>query len=568
MNTHFDQMAYCRPDPQQIRLQASAFLETMKSTDDADVFEDAFYRFDTLLSHVDTMYALCYVRHTVDTSDEFYDKENDLWDEETPIYEELHNALAKLMLSSPLREEMEKRLPLPYFLRAQCDARCFDEKVVPLLQEENRLCSRYDKLLASAEIELDGKTYNLSGLRALTQSADREMRRKAHGKMADFFLQNETVLDEIFDRLVQVRTAVAQGLGLKDFTELGYLRMGRLDYDRRDVAYYRKQVLAHVVPLAEKLFTRQTERLGYRELRYYDENFEFLSGNPMPHGTADQLVDAAQEMYDNMSPQTGDFFRMMRRCGLMDLVTKPKKAGGGYCITLADYKVPFIFSNFNGTAADVDVLTHEAGHAFQTYCSNLANIRPSGCMSPTMESCEIHSMSMEFLAWPWTKLFFGPDTDKYHFLHLSAAVKFIPYGVLVDHFQHEIYANPQWTPAQRKTCWRELEKQYLPHKDYRGCSLLERGGWWFRQSHIFTSPFYYIDYTLAQVCALQFWQRAQQKDPQTWPDYVHLCSLGGTKTFRDLLAASHLDDPFKEGCLQRIMDSVADYLNGVDDRSL
>ena len=568
MNVHFDDMVYSRPDPEQVRQQATALLEKMKKAENATLFEDAFYRFDTLLSHVDTMYALCYVRHTVNTADEFYDAENDLWDEQTPIYEELRNALARLMLSSPLRNELEQRLPKPYFLRAQCDARCFDEKIVPLLQEENRLCSRYDKLLASAEIELDGKIYNLSGLRALTQSSDRELRRKAHTKSVGFFEENETCLDEIFDRLVQVRTSIAHELGLQDFTELGYLRMGRLDYDRHDVDLYRKQVLTYVVPLAEKLFARQTERLGYGELRFYDENFEFLSGNPIPRGTPEELVEAAQLMYDRMSPQTGEFFRMMRRCGLMDLVTKPKKAGGGYCITLADYKAPFIFSNFNGTAADVDVLTHEAGHAFQTYCSILANIRPSSCMSPTMESCEIHSMSMEFLAWPWTELFFGPDTDKYHFLHLSAAVKFIPYGVLVDHFQHEIYANPQWTAEQRKACWRQLEKQYLPHKDYRNCSLLERGGWWFRQSHIFTSPFYYIDYTLAQVCALQFWKRSREQDPHAWQDYVLLCSLGGTKTFRELLASTHLEDPFKEGCLPSIMDSASQYLDSVNDRLL
>jgi len=291
-----------------------------------------------------------------------------------------------------------------------------------------------------------------------------------------------------------------------------------------------------------------------------------VDGNATPIGDPDYIVAQGRQMYHELSPETGEFIDFLLDHELVDLVSKKGKEGGGYCTFIPDFQSPFIFSNFNGTSGDVDVLTHEAGHAFQSYQSRWIDIPE--CAWPTLESCEIHSMSMEFLAWPWMEKFFGDAAMKYRYAHLGDAIKFIPYGVLVDHFQHEIYANPDFTPTERKQAWRKLEKMYVPHMDYEGNDFLENGSYWFQQGHIFGSPFYYIDYTLAQICALQFWKRANSQDPETWPDYLKLCKLGGTKSFVGLVKAANLLSPFEDGCVKSVITDIDEWLSNIDDRSL
>lgn len=399
-----------------------------------------------------------------------------------------------------------------------------------------------------------------------TLNKDRDVRKRASDAKYTYFVENEAEIDRIYDELVKVRAKIAKKLGFKNFVELGYARMNRSDYNPEMVANFRKQVQEYIVPVASKLYERQKERLGLDSLTYYDEKFEFVSGNAVPKGNAEWILENGIRMYSELSLETKEFFEFMVEGELLDLLTKKGKRGGGYCTYIPDYKAPFIFSNFNGTSGDIDVLTHEAGHAFQVYSSRWIKIPE--CNFPTYESCEIHSMSMEFFTWPWMELFFKEDTDKYKFIHLGGAVKFIPYGVTVDEFQHYIYENPDETPEERKKAWREIEKKYLPHKNYEGCDFLERGGWWFQQSHIFKSPFYYIDYALAQICALQFWKRANENREEAWKDYVELCKIGGTKSFLELVDYANLKSPFENGCVSSIINSIEQWLTSVNDKKL
>ena len=562
----FEEFKYERPELSEVQKQYALYEEKMKVCQDADEFMVLFKEINQFRGHLSSMMALASLRYTIDTSDEFYVKENDYWDENSPYYQQCNNQFYRTILESPLRKQLEERIPSTFFQLIENELKCFDEVIMEDLQLENKLASEYQKLIASAKIEFDGKTYNLASLSALTQSKDRDLRRRASYAHVQYFEEHEKEFDRIYDDLVHVRDKMAKKLGFKNYTELGYVRMNRFDYNEAMVDNYRRQVLKDVVPLANELSEKQRIRLGLDQLHFYDLNCEFESGNPAPIGTPEQLVAKAQKMYHELSDETGQFFDLMVNNHLLDLVSKPNKASGGYCTYIQDYEAPFIFSNFNGTSGDVDVLTHEAGHAFQVYQSREAGIPE--IEFPTYESCEIHSMSMEFITWPWSKEFFGKDTEKYHYLHLSSAVKFIPYGIAVDHFQHIVYNHPDLTPDERKAEWRRLEKMYLPYKNYDDCDFLERGGYWFRQGHIFTSPFYYIDYTLAQVCALQFWERTQKKDPQAWSDYLTLCKLGGTKSFLQLLEASHLKSPFMDGGLQECMDSAKAYLESVDDTAL
>jgi M3 family oligoendopeptidase len=351
---------------------------------------------------------------------------------------------------------------------------------------------------------------------------------------------------------------MASKLGFDSFVELGYARMLRTDYDAQDVANYRAAILTHIVPLTQQLYAEQAKRLGLDQLAHYDTGLLFPNGNARPQGNPEWIVGQASTMYQELSPETDAFFQFMQQHQLMDLISRDGKATGGYCTYIPDYRAPFIFSNFNGTNADIDVLTHEAGHAFQVYSSR--DFETSEYNWPTYEACEIHSMSMEFFTWPWMKLFFGSEVDRYHYGHLASALYFLPYGVAVDEFQHYVYENPDDSPAQRNAAWRAIERKYLPHRDYSDQPFLEAGGFWQKQTHIFGMPFYYIDYTLAQVCAFQFWLRNQDDHQQAWADYVRLCQAGGSKAFLQLVDLAGLDSPFAAGTVERVAQAAARWL--------
>ena len=520
-------------------------------------------------NYINEMYAssdLANIRHSINTKDEFYEGESEYWDEYMPLYIEQLQGLEKVLLYSPFRKELEEEFSKQYFDIMENSEKTFSNAILQEMQEENKLVTEYNKLIASAAIEFEGKTYNLSGMRPFMIAKDRETRKLASEACYKFFEENEEHFDTLFDKLVKVRNQKAKKLGFKNYVEYGYHMMNRTDYNQDMVKAFRKQVLEEIVPVANKLYEKQAKRLGLAKLSYYDIDFVFETGNATPQGDAHFILENGKKMYSELSLETKEFFDFMTKNELMDLETKPGKQAGGYCTLISSYKAPFIFSNFNGTSGDVDVLTHEAGHAFQVYNSRWIDV--PGLFFPTYESCEIHSMSMEFITWPWMENFFGKDVDKYKYEHLSSAVKFIPYGVVVDEFQHMIYENPEMTPDERKATWRKLERQYLPHKDYTGCGILERGTWWFKQGHIFASPFYYIDYTFAQICALQFWKKMNEDRAKGWDDYLKICKVGGTMSFLQIVELGGLISPFADGCVKSVIGDIESYLMAIDDSKL
>ena len=544
----FKDLKYERLAYEDLKAEFEKLLGRLKAAENAKQFMEVFDEINTFRGHISSMQTLCSIRHTIDTADEFYDKENEYWDNTMPLLQVYEVDLAKTMLESPFRKQTD--IPEAYYLTLENTLKSFSEEIIEDLQEENRLATEYGKLKSSAKISFRGEVYNLASIAPFMNDADREIRKEATDAYNRFFEENEEKFDEIYDKLVKVRDRMAKKLGYENFTPLGYIRMNRLDYDQAMVKNYRDQVIEDIVPLTVDLRERQARRIGVDALEYYDIGYNFKTGNPKPHGDLNELTAAALKMYQEMSKETGEFFKMMVDQELFDLPTRPNKEMGGYCTGIYDYKIPFIFANANGTSGDVDVLTHEAGHAFQAYCT-FKNVTIPDLSFPTMESAEIDSMSMEFFAHPWSHLFFKEEAEKYHYFHISDALKFLPYGCLVDHFQHEVYNHPEMTPAERKACFRELEKIYKPDIDYDGAPFLQRGGFFYRQGHIFQSPFYYIDYTLAQVCALQFFVRMLKKDEDAWKDYVHICSLGGTKTFTEIVKDAHLKVPFEDGCLKQ-----------------
>ncbi len=561
----FSELKYEHLDYEKLREEFEEKLGRLKNAKGLKEYLDVFKEINVFRGHISSMKELCSIRHTINTADEYYDRENQYWDETMPRLQKYEVEFGKILLRSPYRKYAG--IPEALYKTFENTLKSFDEAIIEDLQKENILISEYGKLKASARIEFEGKIYNLASIVPLMNDHDREVRKKATKAYTDFFAENEAKFDEIYDKLVHLRDEMAKKLGYENYIPLGYIRMNRLDYDRQMVKNYRDQVIKDIVPLSVELKKRQAQRIGVDKLEYHDTGYSFRSGNPLPHGDLDELVDAALKMYSEMSQETGKFFKMMVDEELFDLPTRENKEMGGYCTGIYDYKVPFIFSNANGTAKDIDTLTHEAGHAFQAYCS-FKNVDIPDLSFPTMEAAEIDSMSMEFFAHPWSELFFKEDADKYRYHHIESAINFLPYGCLVDHFQHEVYDHPDMTPQERKACFRRLEKIYKPDIDYRDYDIFERGGYFFMQGHIFQAPFYYIDYTLAQVCALQFFIRMLDKDEDFWNDYLHICSIGGTKSFVEIVKDAHLKVPFEEGCLKEVASRIKEELDKVDDSKL
>ena len=562
----FKDYAYERPDMTKIEADFNILLDKFVKAESFEEQDSVMEKINEIRRDFETAASLVHVRHTLDTTDEYYEKQNDYIDEISPIYEGLISKYYEALVDSKFKAELEKKWGSYIFDIAQTKLKTFSPEIIEDMQKENKLASQYTKLRASAKIMFQGEERNLAQMTPFMESSDREVRKSANEAYCKFFLDNEAEFDRIYDGLVKVRHEIATKLGYKNFVELGYARLTRTDYDADMVKGYRKQVKDHLVSVAQKLRERQRERLGLEKLLYFDEPLEFLTGNATPKGNPEWIIDKGAKMYQELSADTDEFFNYMRDNDLLDLVAKKGKDGGGYCTFFPKYKSPFIFSNFNGTSGDVDVLTHEAGHAFQVFKSR--DFKLPEYVWPTLEACEIHSMSMEFFAWPWMELFFEKDVDKYKFSHLASALLFIPYGVTVDEFQHWIYENPEVTADERKAKWREIEKNYLPWRDYAGNELLEKGGYWFRQGHIFSNPFYYIDYTLAQVCALQFWIKQNENKEKAWSEYVRLCEAGGSESFLKLVEVANLKNPFVDGTIASVIPQINDYLDKVDDKKL
>ena len=554
----FKDYKYERPNYDEVK---KLFLDLVNKINEAKTYEEQHgYIMDlnNIRKHIETMSTLASIRNSIDVSDEFYDKEQNYWDEHGPLYTELNSDFYKAIVYSKFKEDIIKDYSEQFYKICEYSLKSFSPEIISDLQEENKLMSQYTKLLASAKINFKGEELNLSGLYKYMLSDDRNERKEASQLYYNYFEEHEDEFDDIYDKLVHIRHNISKKLGFDNFVELGYIRMDRTDYTPEMVVNLRKQILEYIVPLCNKLYEKQASRLNLDKLTYIDENIEFLDGNATIKGDSKYIIENGIKMYNELSKETKEFFDFMLENELMDLETKHNKSAGGYCTYIPDYKAPFIFSNFNGTSEDMDVLTHEAGHAFQLYMSRYIDMQEINF--PTLDSCEIHSMSMEFITYPWMEVFFKEDTNKYKFAHLCSAIKFLPYGVVVDEFQHIIYSNPDMSKDERKKVWRDLEKKYLPHRDYENNKILEKGCWYFKQGHIFKDPFYYIDYVLAQICAFQFLKKMDEDKDKGWEDYLRICKVGGTQSFLEIVKTGNLVSPFKDKCIESIIPSLEDNI--------
>ena len=556
----FHEMPYQRPELDAFRRKTEDVLSRIRSAGSAREQIDAYRDFDQTRMEVDTQISLAYVRHTIDTRDAFYEAENDFLDEIGPSFQELGRQVDLALLDSKFRPALEEELGKKLFTDLEISVRTMKPEILELMQEENRLQSEYQKLYASAMVEWRGELLPLPKLGPFLQDPDRAVRKAAWETRGRWFDSHREELDGLYDKLIKNRDAQGKAMGYESYIPLGYDRLGRNCWGPEKCAAFRDQIAQDMVPIVARVKRDQEKRLGVEKLRLYDDALLFPDGNAKPQGSSEDILAAGREMYHALSGETREFIDFLYDGELLDVLSKEGKAPGGYCTNFSIYKAPFIFSNFNGTSGDVDVLTHEAGHAFADYRAARKGYL-SALKGPTIEACECHSMSMEFLTAPWHEKFFGPLTRKYEIGHCEDALIFIPYGCMVDEFQHRMYENPNLTPEERNGIWLELEKKYRPWMDYDNLPFYSRGALWQQQLHIYLYPLYYIDYCMAQTVAFQLWMASLEDREDAWARYLRFVDAGGTQTFEGLVQTAGLRLPYDPGCVRAVGEKISRWLD-------
>lgn len=556
------QIQYERPDKDEIIAKYNQILSDFDTAKNADEQIQVYQDCIQMQKHLNTMASLAYIRFTLDTRDIFYSNECDFYDEMGPIFEDYGIRFADKMLSSPYREQLEQRLSPLIFLNYEIAKKAFHPNAIEQMQEDNRLCTEYKKLLSSAKIAFRGEELNIPQLGKYKESPDRETRRQAYQAQGQWMKEHAQQFDDIFDKMVHVRDKMAKNCGYENYVQLGYYRMGRNCYSPQDIAAFRQQVLQVWVPFLQQIKAQQAQDLNLDHLKLFDDSIWLQEGNPQPKATVSEMFENGKRMYHEMSSDTGEFIDYMLQHDLFDVLARPGKSGGGYCTELPEYQMPFIFANFNGTYEDVDVLTHEAGHAYASYRA-MRSIPLYELTQGGMETCEVHSMSMEFFAWKWMPLFFKENAEKYKYMHIGNALSFIPYGTMVDYFQQLVYEKPDMTPAERKSLWLDLEKQFRPYLSNEGITYMEEGGRWQCQSHIFERPFYYIDYCLAQTVAFEFLIEMHRDYDKAFSCYQQFLNAGGSKTFTQLVQDAGFPSVFSEETLSKMIPQLKQILESL-----
>lgn len=555
---NFDQITVETPICENVEAEYQTIHTNLDKAKSQTELKEALAKWDDLRRRLNSWLELTQLHFSQDTQNESYKQAQDYCDQLKPKLTALEIEMKRRLLNSPKKGEFEQILGNHLFHLWKADVTTFEPVIEADLVQESKLVAKYTEVLALADIEFEGQSFNLEGIKKYTQHPNRDVRYRAEKARWNFFSQNRAELDCLYHELVQLRHGMAKKLGYDNYIDLGYRRMQRIDYSQKEVEQYRNQVAEEVVPLAQKIIDRQAEKLNLDKLYFWDESVSDLRGNPELLGDYDWVLAQVQEMFDEMNQELGDFFRMMVNSDLLDLKTRPAKAGGGFCTSFPTYGVPFIFANFNSTKADLEVLIHEAGHGFQ--CWQSRNLPVFDQIWPTLESAEIHSMSLELLVLPYMKRFFGSEAERYCQERIAEGILFLPYGVAVDHFQHLVYANPEATPQERHQMWQQLEKRYLPWRRYGELEHSAIGGLWQEKRHIYCYPFYYIDYTLAACCAMQFWVKAKKDYEGVLSDYVALCKRGGEAPFQELVSSARLVSPFKSGCLTDVVEQARQFL--------
>ena len=561
----FKELKFPRPDFEVFKSLYENAIERVEEAQQGDDILEILFEVDELSRRITDVLNATIVRHTIDTTDERYEQDHLWFEENRPLFEKCIMDFNDVITNSPFRSYVEEKIGPMYFIKTDVKRKSFCEENIPLRQRENELMQEYEQLIGSCKEEVLGSPRSFGELQGMLSDNDREVRKAAFKSFSNFLHNNETRFEEIWSELITVRNQMGRNLGYDNYIPLAYLERLRLEYGEKEVDDFRQQIVDEIVPLCAKIYEFQAKALGLDELKVYDEKIIFADGNPKPAGDKDYMFNETVKMLRDMSPETDEFIGFMLDHELIDYDSRPEKAPREYATIFPARKAPFIFYHFDGSPTSLRSLHEGMGYAFAGYKAARRQHLEEYYASSS-DIMEVHAMSMVYFANKYATEFFGDDAKKYVFFNLHNYITFIPFASAVDEFQHICYKNPDLTPKERTHIWRDLEKKYMPWRKYdEDDEFMEQGGYWYHKPHFFLYPFFYIEYAMATINALEMYQKYEERPSTAWKEFLELTDLGGSKSYLETLKLSNITPAFKEGAvansIQYVKKLMEDYMS-------
>lgn len=482
----------------------------------------------------------------------------------SPRISEYENILQKKFYDSQWKDQLEGP---EYEILSQLVAKnieLFREENIPLFSDVSVKSQEYNEIIGALTIEWEGEQLTLQQAGSKLQSRDRELRESVWRKISEKRLEEKAKLDVLFNEMRDLRDQAASNAGYDSYTDFRFRDLGRFDYDRKDVEAFHNAVEKVVKPFNEKLLTERKKRLGVDALRPWDLRVDVWGENPLrPFGEAEELAEKTINVLRRIQPELGDMIEIMKGIRHLDLDSRLGKAPGGYNYPLYETGVPFIFMNAVGMQSDLRTMVHECGHAVHSFLTR--NLELVEFKDVPSEVAELASMAMELLTMDYWDEFYDDQQEltRARIQQLTGTLNILPWIATVDAFQQWIYDNPKHTAGERAGQWLHLHKRFLGDAvDWSGLEDA-RSYLWHAQLHIFEVPFYYIEYGIAQLGALQVWMNFR-KDPEFGlQKYLEGLSLGYTRPIPDIYAAADIEFNFTEKKVSELVAYVEKELDAL-----
>jgi oligoendopeptidase F len=480
-----------------------------------------------------------------------------------PKIKPLHFAMQKKFLESPARAAFVAANPKRFTVmdrRWRTDVELFRDENVPLETSIAKLSNEVNKIMGEMTVEFRGKTYTPQQIARFYEEIDRPTRQQAWEAATERRLRDREKIESIFEQQLALRAQVARNAGLSDYREFTWRSLKRFDYMPEDCLNFADAIAASCVPVVAELNARRAASLGLERIRPWDLEVDPKNRpalRPFAQDETGALVDKTREIFQRMSPDLAAEFETLRQHDNLDLASRKGKRPGGFQCSLEESGRPFIFMNAAGLHRDVEVLLHEGGHAFHFIA---ALHEPVFLRNAPMEFCEVASMSMELLGAEHFDVFYDPaDADRARRKLFEGIVRFLPWMAVIDSFQHWLYTHPGHSRSERTAEWLRLLDRLTPGVDWSGQEFA-RESLWQRQLHLFNSPFYYIEYGIAQLGALQLWMKSREDPRRALANYRSALALGGTRPLPELFAAAGISFDFSARTLGPLMNAIREEL--------
>ncbi len=556
----FDDFKYGRPNYHEIESKVNVLLERLKKARTFDEYKVHFKKLNDLEAKIETLFDYADIRNMRDASDDFYQTEITYWNEFKNKYDLLFIPFYRAYLDSPYQEELANVLPPNFAETIKAKMRITSKKATGAITEENKLKQAYRAIVAE-KIEFDGEDHNLNYILSKCSDADRKMRNKAHAALNDFFYLRQEKLDDIMFNLLKLRQAIAHDAGYESYVEYSLDLYRRFDYNYRDIAQFREYIRQYVTPICTKINNYRKEQLGLEKLEYYDTLF-FTEMPKLKYYDADLLANFTKVL-DSISLELRDFYQTLLDNGYIDFLPRDNKVLFSITNYLVTEGIPVITGNFHHRYSDLRTLSHEFGHAYQKYNASLedkGHIVSPILKYPTFDIAEMFSYAMELIIMNHAQKLFDPaDYQKYCFLEMADLVTLLPYICLVDEFQEQIYSQKSLKREDIRKIWLNLAHKYGLDESYDGHINLQTGGYFYRQSHIFLNPFYYIDYALAYFGAFAIAEASRE-------DLTMFKQLGSVASYYslDVLTKKYgLANPFDEQAVAKLAKTLDKKIDNI-----